>query len=153
MGLSRCLSLHGNFYSRVNTSSLTLDLSNGNSLDWTAPRIASYKSVQDSVTRSLAECPTDFYILAHQPGVNSADYTSRSMPHLKEWLERTSRGINSGLAVSEMVGSIDQALLHKALKSKCGVEKLNVDASGLCRQNLLEKELMRSSCLYQHSSI
>ena len=109
--------------------------------------------MQESITRSLAECPTDFYILAHQPGVNFADYTVRSTPHLKEWLERASRRINSGLAVSEMVGSIDQTLLHKTLKSKCGVEKLHVDASGMCRQDILEKELMKNSCLYQHSSV
>ena len=99
------------------------------SLDWTAPRIATHKTVQESLRKSLAECPTDYYIFANQPGVNSADYTSRSTPHLKEWLGRASRGITYGVAVSEMVGHVDSASLQKALSSQCDAERLHIDAS------------------------
>lgn len=88
--------------------------------------------MQESLTKSLAECPTDFYIFANQPGVNSADYTSRSTPHLKEWLGRASRGITFGVAVSEMVGHVDSTLLQKGLGSQCGADKLRIDASSGC---------------------
>ncbi|KAL1957087.1 hypothetical protein VTO42DRAFT_6345 [Malbranchea cinnamomea] len=92
-------------------------------------QLESASSVTEDVTEKLSSCPSQFYILASQPGVHAMDYSSkRSAPRLREQVLKKDNTIRSSFTVSEVVGEVDNSSFESLLVSKCGAGVMEVDA-------------------------
>ncbi|KAI1614585.1 BIG/ATPase V1 complex, subunit S1 [Exophiala viscosa] len=94
-------------------------------------RLQSADSLVSNVAISLSSCPSEYYILISQHGVSGRDYTSmKSTPVLaKAVSERPSTGIRSSIIVPDVAGTIDSSSWIETLKTKCGVQVTDIDAS------------------------
>ncbi|KIW42390.1 uncharacterized protein PV06_05949 [Exophiala oligosperma] len=94
-------------------------------------RLQSASSVVSNVAISLSTCPSDYYVVVSQSGVSSHDYESiKNTPVLAQALSRQSaRGVRSSMVVPDVTGSIDSSSWIDLLRSKCGVQVTEIDAS------------------------
>lgn len=101
-----------------------------NRFESTSEQLKSATSILDSVTNNLLTCPSDFYIIATQPGVHVLDYSaSKSAPRLRDRVLKKDNAIKSSFMVSEVVGEFDVSYLQSTLESKCGAKTVKVDGA------------------------
>jgi len=81
----------------------------------------------------LQNCPSDAYIIVSQPQVNAADYAPHNCaPHLRRSLDLEDQGngiLKSSFKIADVVGELDVDRIQDYVRTKCGAETLNVDAS------------------------
>lgn len=85
------------------------------------------------VWSSLKTCPSDYYIIATQPGVHATDYsTQKATPRLREKLLGNDKSIRSNITVTEVVGLLDPTSIRNGLEEECGAQVTKIDggASG-----------------------
>lgn len=94
-------------------------------------KIQSADSVVADISKSLSQCPSDFYVLVSQPGVTANDYKQRkSAPSLAQKLSsKPSSTIRSSLSIPEVLGEIDSTLWEEVLEAQCHVQTTEIDAS------------------------
>ncbi|WEW60022.1 hypothetical protein PRK78_005505 [Emydomyces testavorans] len=100
--------------------------------DTKSRQVASSTAVQDDVYNKLLSCPSDFYIIASQPGVHVLDYNARkSAPRLREKVLKKDGAVRSSFTVSEVVGDFDTEGLVSMLESRCAADSISLNgASG-----------------------
>lgn len=89
-------------------------------------------SITESISRSLSQCRSDFYILVSQPGVTSSDYTSpKHTPTLARLLSSQSPQtyIRSSQAIPEVIGDIYTPQWAHLLSTTCHAKPIAIDAS------------------------
>ncbi|KAL1968510.1 hypothetical protein VTN77DRAFT_1720 [Rasamsonia byssochlamydoides] len=92
--------------------------------------LKSATSLFGDVWSKLKTCPSDYYIIASQPGVHATDYSSRkSAPRLREKATGKDKAIRSNFTVTEVVGILDAASIRDGLKDECGAHVTAIDAS------------------------
>ncbi|KAK5178130.1 hypothetical protein LTR44_009436 [Exophiala sp. CCFEE 6388] len=94
-------------------------------------RLQPADSLVSNVDLSLLSCPSEYYILVSQHGVTSRDYASmKSTPALAKGVsERPGMDIRSSMTVPDVAGTIDSSFWIETLKTKCGVQVTDIDAS------------------------
>lgn len=76
----------------------------------------------------LASCPSDYYVIASQPGVHSSDFsTSKAAPRLGAKVLKQDQDIKSSLIVNEVVNVLDAKQIRDMIKN-CGAENTVIDA-------------------------
>jgi len=96
----------------------------------TSSEIKTATSLLDDVASKLSVCPTDYYVIATQPGVHARDFsTRRSAPRLRDRVLGRDAAIRSNFTVAEVVGVMDAEYARGVLRERCGVETTDVDAS------------------------
>ena len=121
-------------------SSTQTDEARSNGVKWHAdqaklmgPRqkLASASSLTSELSNSLSECDSDHYIIISQPGVTAKDYSSEKVaPALAGLRSENTRTFESLGSIAEVVGSIDTKQWEETLKTHCGIDVVQVDASG-----------------------
>lgn len=90
--------------------------------------IRSAKSLLGDVWGRLKTCPSDYYIIASQPGVHAADYSDqRATPRLREKVLGSDKAIRSNITVTEVTGSLDIESIRNGLENECGAQVTRVD--------------------------
>lgn len=99
------------------------------SLPSSSSHVRSADALLDDVLARVKTCPSDYYVLASQPGVHASDYSDRkATPWLRGKATGTDKSIRSNLTVTEVSGVLDSAAIREALK-ECGAQVTEVDAS------------------------
>ncbi|PKY01265.1 BIG1-domain-containing protein [Aspergillus campestris IBT 28561] len=84
----------------------------------------------DDLSSALRGCPSDYYVLASQPGVHSTDFSKRNAaPRLGAKMTGKDRDIRSKMIVSEVVGALEAKQIQDVLEKECGAETTVVDGS------------------------
>lgn len=84
----------------------------------------------DDLSLALRGCPSDYYVLASQPGVHSTDFSSRSAaPRLGAKMTGKDRDIRSKMIVSEVMGALEAKQIQDVLERECGAQTTVVDGS------------------------
>ncbi|EON69185.1 hypothetical protein W97_08543 [Coniosporium apollinis CBS 100218] len=87
--------------------------------------------LSSQIQRSLADCPSDTYIIVSQPGISAADFSDRSStPHLRDYVDQHGghNGIQSSVAVAEVVGALSTDALSQRLADRCKATIITVDS-------------------------
>ncbi|KAL1865117.1 hypothetical protein Plec18167_009520 [Paecilomyces lecythidis] len=104
-------------------------------------------SLSDEIASALSTCPSDYYVIASQPGVHVSDFSKpKSAPWLYEKLSGKDKAIKSSFSVSEVSGELDAKYVQDLLEKKCGAQATHVDASSefFSASDLIEQvKLMR----------
>lgn len=96
--------------------------------------VVSATSLLSDVWSSLKTCPSDYYIIATQPGVHATDYsTQKATPRLREKVLGNDKAIRSNITVTEVVGLLDPTFIRNGLEQECGAQVTKIDggASGI----------------------
>jgi hypothetical protein len=110
------------FILRINTSS---------------SQLKSATSLLEDVSNKLSLCPSDYFVVALQPGVRTMDYsTHESAPRLRQMLMGEDKAIQSNFTVAEVFGELDPAYLRTLLQEKCGLQLTEIDASSKLLQDM-----------------
>ncbi|GAD94065.1 conserved hypothetical protein [Paecilomyces variotii No. 5] len=87
-------------------------------------------SLSAEIASALSTCPSDYYVIASQPGVHVSDFSKpKSAPRLYEKLSGKDSAIKSSFSVSEVSGELDAQYVQDLLEKKCGAQTTHVDAS------------------------
>ena len=114
----------------VATASRLHALTATNRLLFSTPQITTASSLSSSLRSELKRCPSNVYVIAQQPGVSSADFTtSGATPHLKRWVSGHEETVGSSFGISEVIGSMEIASLEQILEQDCGAVTIEMDAS------------------------
>lgn len=78
----------------------------------------------------MKTCPSDYYVVAFQPGVHSTDFVSRSTaPSLGEKMMGKDKAIRSTASVHEVSGAMDATQVQSMIEKACGAKSTVIDAS------------------------
>lgn len=92
--------------------------------------IKSATSLLNDLSSSLGTCPSDYYVLVHQPGVHSSDYeTRKAAPRLGAKMLGKDKSIRSKMSVNEVAGLLDPKQVQSLLGEKCKTQTTTVDGS------------------------
>ncbi|CAI7604397.1 unnamed protein product [Penicillium manginii] len=87
-------------------------------------------SLFDDLSSSLSSCPSDYYVVVHQPGVHSSDFSTRkSAPRLGARMMGKDKSIRSQMSVNEVAGLLDVKEIKNILQEKCKAETTAIDGS------------------------
>ncbi|KAL3478220.1 BIG/ATPase V1 complex, subunit S1 [Aspergillus californicus] len=87
-------------------------------------------SLLENLATKLSACPSDYYVIASQPGVHSTDFTTRkSAPRLGVKMTGQDKTIQSTTIINEVAGVLDVKQIRSILESGCGTETTVIDAS------------------------
>lgn len=95
--------------------------------------VLSATSLLSDVWSSLKTCPSDYYIIATQPGVHATDYSNqKATRRLREKVLGNDKAIRSNITVTEVVGLFDPTSIRNGLEDECGAKVTTIDggASG-----------------------
>ncbi|EEA25812.1 hypothetical protein TMatcc_005951 [Talaromyces marneffei ATCC 18224] len=109
-------------------------LSTSELLSSASSNVVSATSLLSDVWSSLKTCPSDYYIIATQPGVHATDYsTQKATPRLREKVLGNDKAIRSNITVTEVVGLLDPTFIRNGLEQECGAQVTKIDggASGI----------------------
>ncbi|KAJ5743935.1 hypothetical protein N7533_008805 [Penicillium manginii] len=91
-------------------------------------------SLFDDLSSSLSSCPSDYYVVVHQPGVHSSDFSTRkSAPRLGAKMMGKDKSIRSQMSVNEVAGLLDVKEIKNILQEKCKAETTAIDGSSWAR--------------------
>ena len=133
MRLQRHIAIYALLHIRVRihqatvSNTYTAQLSNVTRFDWSPPSIATSETISNQIDSIISKCSSDYYIVAHQPGASSRDYSPSSTPHLKDLVQKRKMNVKSGASVSDVVGEMDPEVTLRALQKACGAERLPID--------------------------
>ncbi|KAJ5577897.1 uncharacterized protein N7459_006861 [Penicillium hispanicum] len=92
--------------------------------------IKSASSLFDSLSSALNTCPSDYYVVVHQPGVHSSDFeTRKSAPRLGVKMLGKDKSIRSKISVNEVAGVLDPKQVQDLLENKCKAQTTTIDGS------------------------
>lgn len=78
----------------------------------------------------MNSCPSDYYVVAYQPGVHSTDFATRkSAPRLGAKMTGKDNAIRSTSSVHEVSGVVDAKEVQNMIGNACGAETTVIDAS------------------------
>ncbi|KAL4935711.1 hypothetical protein BDV06DRAFT_121134 [Aspergillus oleicola] len=96
----------------------------------TPAQLKSATTLLDDLSTTLKTCPSDYYVIASQPGVHSTDFaSSKSAPRLGAKMTGKDKAIQSTMTVNEVAGVLETKQIQKILESECGTETTVIDAS------------------------
>lgn len=106
--------------------------------------IALATSLLDDISSNLKSCPSDYYVIASQPGVHSTDFATRkSAPRLGAKMTGKDKAIRSKASVHQVSGVMDAKEVQNIIGNACGAEATVIDASSECmsreRKEAMEK--------------
>ncbi|ODM17187.1 hypothetical protein SI65_07586 [Aspergillus cristatus] len=92
--------------------------------------IALSTSLLNDLGSHLNSCPSDYYVVAYQPGVHSTDFATRkSAPRLGAKMTGKDETIRSTSSVHEVSGVVDAKEVQNMIGNACGAETTVIDAS------------------------
>ncbi|KAJ5092095.1 hypothetical protein NUU61_006965 [Penicillium alfredii] len=87
-------------------------------------------SLLDDLSSALGSCPSDYYVVVHQPGVHSTDFATRkSAPRLGAKVLGKDKAIRSKMTVHEVAGLLNTKDVKDLLERKCKTHTTTIDAS------------------------
>ncbi|RAK99702.1 Ac45/VOA1 transmembrane domain-containing protein [Aspergillus ibericus CBS 121593] len=96
----------------------------------TSAHVKTAPSILEDLSTGLSGCPSDYYVIASQPGVHSTDFAARkSAPRLGAKMTGKDKAIRSKMIINEVVGALEAKEIQKLLEKECGAESTVVDAS------------------------
>ncbi|KAL4808461.1 BIG/ATPase V1 complex, subunit S1 [Aspergillus unguis] len=96
----------------------------------TPAQLRSATTLLDDLSTALSACPSDYYVIASQPGVHSTDFaTAKSAPRLGAKMTGKDKKIQSAMAVNEVVGVLETKEIRDILETKCGAQTTVIDGS------------------------
>ncbi|BCR87636.1 Ac45/VOA1 transmembrane domain-containing protein [Aspergillus chevalieri] len=92
--------------------------------------IALSTSLLNDIGSHLNSCPSDYYVVAYQPGVHSTDFATRkSAPRLGAKMTGKDETIRSTSSIHEVSGVVDAKEVQNMIGNACGAETTVIDAS------------------------
>ncbi|KAL3463150.1 BIG/ATPase V1 complex, subunit S1 [Aspergillus heterothallicus] len=96
----------------------------------TSAQLKSATTLLDDLSTKLNTCPSDYYVIASQPGVHATDFSAReSAPRLGAKLKGQDEAIRSTIIVNEVAGILEAKQVRSILESECGAQTTVIDAS------------------------
>ncbi|PWY77205.1 BIG1-domain-containing protein [Aspergillus sclerotioniger CBS 115572] len=96
----------------------------------TSAQLKTAPSILEDLSTGLNGCPSDYYVIASQPGVHSTDFATRkSAPHLGAKMTGKDKSIRSKMIVNEVEGVLEAKYIQELLEKECGAESTVIDAS------------------------
>ncbi|KKK17589.1 hypothetical protein P175DRAFT_0502656 [Aspergillus ochraceoroseus IBT 24754] len=96
----------------------------------TSAQLKSVTSLLDDLSTKFNACPSDYYVIASQPGVHSTDFATRkAAPRLAAKMTGQDKSIQSTMVVNEVAGVLEVKQLQQILEKECGVQSTVIDAS------------------------
>ncbi|GLA27630.1 hypothetical protein AnigIFM63604_000421 [Aspergillus niger] len=96
----------------------------------TSAQLRTAPAILEDLSTGLSGCPSDYYVIASQPGVHSTDFATRqSAPRLGAKMTGKDKNIRTKMIVNEVVGEIEAKDVQKLLEKECGAESTVIDAS------------------------
>ncbi|PYH29446.1 Ac45/VOA1 transmembrane domain-containing protein [Aspergillus neoniger CBS 115656] len=96
----------------------------------TSAQLRTAPAILEDLSTGLSGCPSDYYVIASQPGVHSTDFATRqSAPRLGGKMTGKDKNIRTKTIVNEVVGEIEAKDVQKLLEKECGAESTLIDAS------------------------
>ncbi|KAL5340542.1 BIG/ATPase V1 complex, subunit S1 [Aspergillus crustosus] len=96
----------------------------------TSAQLKSATTLLDELSTKLSACPSDYYVIASQPGVHSTDFTTqRSAPRLGAKMTGQDKAIQSTVIVDEVAGILEVKQIQSILERDCGAQTTVIDAS------------------------
>jgi hypothetical protein len=93
-------------------------------------QLKSATSLLDDLSTTLSTCPSDYYVIASQPGVHATDFSARaSAPRLAAKLTGQDEAIRSATIINEVAGVLETKQIRNILESGCGAQTMVIDAS------------------------
>lgn len=87
-------------------------------------------SLLEDLSSKLSGCPSDYYVIASQPGVHSNDFsTLKSAPRLGAKLTGKDHTIRSRTIINEVVGVLEARKVQELIEAECGAQSTIIDAS------------------------
>ncbi|KAB8075306.1 BIG/ATPase V1 complex, subunit S1 [Aspergillus leporis] len=98
----------------------------------TSAQLKAAPSLLDDLSSTLSSCPSDYYVIASQPGVHSTDFsTSKSAPRLGAKMTGKDKTIRSTMTINEVVGVLEAKQIQSVIEKECGAQTTVIDgASG-----------------------
>ncbi|KAL4997225.1 BIG/ATPase V1 complex, subunit S1 [Aspergillus recurvatus] len=96
----------------------------------TPAQLKSATTLLDELSTKLGACPSDYYVIASQPGVHSADFaTGKSAPRLGAKMTGKDEEIRSTIIVNEVAGVLETKKVQDILETQCDAQTTVIDAS------------------------
>ncbi|KAL4921619.1 BIG/ATPase V1 complex, subunit S1 [Aspergillus aurantiobrunneus] len=96
----------------------------------TSVQLKSATTLLDDLSTQLSVCPSDYYVIASQPGVHSTDFvTIKSAPSLGAKMTGKDKTIRSTMSVNEVAGVLETKQFRDILETECGAQATVIDAS------------------------
>ncbi|KAL4751437.1 hypothetical protein BDW72DRAFT_173783 [Aspergillus terricola var. indicus] len=96
----------------------------------TPAQLKSATTLLDELSTKFGACPSDYYVIASQPGVHSTDFaTGKSAPRLGARMTGEDEAIRSTMIVNEVVGVLETKQVRDILETQCGAQTTVIDAS------------------------
>ncbi|PYH43400.1 Ac45/VOA1 transmembrane domain-containing protein [Aspergillus saccharolyticus JOP 1030-1] len=96
----------------------------------TSAQLKTASSLLEDLSSKLSGCPSDYYIIASQPGVHSNDFSAlESAPRLGAKLTGKDRSIRSKTILNEVLGVLDATKVQELIEAECGAQSTIIDAS------------------------
>ena len=107
-----------------------------NSLRLPSSQLQSGSKLTSSLLSTLSHCPSDFYLLVHQPAVSLLDFPSPDAAPCLEQHLNSAKGSHIPFAavIPETSGSVDLEQVEQQLMSGCGAPSSQVATSGQSQQ-------------------
>ncbi|BDD55888.1 hypothetical protein MPDQ_003267 [Monascus purpureus] len=103
--------------------------------------IKTASSIFRDVSSELSACPSDYFVVAFQPGVHKSDYaTRRSAPRLGAKVTGQDETIRSSMSVSEVAGVLDAAQIQAMIEKECKTRTTVIDTSSGSYPSSFDKE-------------
>ncbi|EAW11837.1 Ac45/VOA1 transmembrane domain-containing protein [Aspergillus clavatus NRRL 1] len=84
----------------------------------------------EDLSSQLSTCPSDYYVIASQPGVHSTDFsTIKSAPRLGAKMTGKDKAIRSKMVINEVVGVLEAKQVQQLIEKECGAQSTVIDAS------------------------
>lgn len=98
----------------------------------TSAQLKSATTLLDDLSTKLSTCPSEYYVIASQPGVHSTDFaTAESAPRLGAKMTGKDKAIRSAMSINEVAGILEAKHIRDILETKCGAQTTVIDASCL----------------------
>ncbi|KAL4974189.1 BIG/ATPase V1 complex, subunit S1 [Aspergillus desertorum] len=96
----------------------------------TPAQLKSATTLLDELSTKLSACPSDYYVIASQPGVHSTDFaTGKSTPRLGAKMTGEDEAIRSTMIVNEVSGVLETKQVQDILETQCDAQTTVIDAS------------------------
>lgn len=98
----------------------------------TSVQLKSATTLLDDLSTKLSTCPSEYYVIASQPGVHSTDFTTaKTAPRLGAKMTGKDKAIRSTMSINEVAGILEAKHIRDILEAKCGAQTTVIDASCL----------------------
>ncbi|OJJ42951.1 hypothetical protein ASPZODRAFT_136816 [Penicilliopsis zonata CBS 506.65] len=87
-------------------------------------------SLLDSLSTGINSCPSEYYVVAFQPGVHYSDFKQpRSAPRLGGKMRGEDKSLRSTSTIDEVAGVLDAKQIQEMIEMSCGTQTTVIDAS------------------------